>query len=268
MPASELAIQLNRERNSNHSPEQWQAWLDSGNYNPQTGKFRTINMDANGQPITGFEGDSPDDCPPGTTKYGDQQCLPLDHPRVAGQAQQTQQPAAAQYTPPKPVFEGQAGSLTYTGNPLTDALLYQFNNQKSLQTGESGLFGNFGAQGTDKPSITGKLLQGGGLIWGEGASPFGGVTPPAPQGNGVLPGQGLRPAPEFEPPPMEQPVAAPPIAQPFPTFPPPGGEDNGSPLSQALSGVSSSNSFNDPNNPLRLGGLGGLKGGLMRRYGV
>jgi hypothetical protein len=68
------------------SQEQWQAWIDMGLLDPSaTGgaRFRSENVDENGQPITGlFE--KPTDCPGGTTKVGGNQCLPLGHPRVAG----------------------------------------------------------------------------------------------------------------------------------------------------------------------------------------
>lgn len=68
------------------SAAQWDAWIQMGLLDPSaTGgaRFRTENVDENGQPIPGlFE--KPTDCPEGMTKFGAQQCLPLGHPKLAG----------------------------------------------------------------------------------------------------------------------------------------------------------------------------------------
>src|SRR5207247_5333268 len=51
------------------SHDQWLAWINMGFYNPATKKFKSENVDANGQPIQG-EFEKPTDCPSGTTKFG------------------------------------------------------------------------------------------------------------------------------------------------------------------------------------------------------
>src|SRR5687768_12663847 len=62
---------------------EWEAWAPL--YNPNaTGyeRFSSGKVDAQGRPIQGsFE--HPDACPPGTTAFGINQCLPVDDHRVA-----------------------------------------------------------------------------------------------------------------------------------------------------------------------------------------
>lgn len=97
------------------------------------------------------------------------------------------QPAA----PPSPVTFGKAGELTYTGDPLTDMLLYQFNTQRSLdQTYNPNLFGRTEGRVPGVPTttpenapfqdVTGKLLSGGGLWWSGDTAAFGQPATPAP----------------------------------------------------------------------------------------
>ena len=69
------------------TPEQWTAWKDFWDA-AQAARdpghpFKSENVDQYGQPIQGFF-EKPVDCPVGTTKYGVNQCLPLDHPKVLG----------------------------------------------------------------------------------------------------------------------------------------------------------------------------------------
>ena len=72
---------------SNISPDQWTAWKSF--WDPAQAKidpkhpFKSENVDQFGQPIQGFF-EKPVDCPVGTTKYGANQCLPLDNPKVLG----------------------------------------------------------------------------------------------------------------------------------------------------------------------------------------
>jgi len=77
--------------------------------------------------------------------------------------------------PPKPTTFGGAGDITYTGNPLVDNLIYQFNTQRQLgDTGQNNL-NIFGMRNertadpsnvnNDPQNIKGQLLKGGGMWW-------------------------------------------------------------------------------------------------------
>lgn len=184
----------------------WVSWFPL--WNPQTQKFKGIKYDANNQPIAG-EFDKPTDCPDGTTAYGQSQCLPLDHPKVLGV--RPGQPGAQPVQEQGPVTFGK--SLSYTGNPLVDMLLYQFNNRRSLDTGEANIFGwaggrkpigldKYGMPTADQPDVTGRLLSGGGLWWGGKDAvwqpPGGGGGTPAPSPGPTPPpyGKGGEVAPE------------------------------------------------------------------------
>ncbi len=83
-------------------------------------------------------------------------------------------------TPPPPATFG--SQLGYTGNPLTDMLLYQFNTGTQMSDpskinmfnmGENRQEGGTGAD-ADSQKRTGQLLQGGGLWWANDQAAFGG----------------------------------------------------------------------------------------------
>lgn len=104
------------------------------------------------------------------------------------------------YTPGPPPPPTTFGSqLSYTGNPLTDMLLYQFNTGSQLSDpsrmnvfamGEDRQEGGTGAA-ADRGKRTGQLLKGGGLWWqGEqeqGADAFGGFRADTTNANAANP---------------------------------------------------------------------------------
>ena len=160
---------------TNISEAQWIAWRPF--WDDATKTFRSENVDASGNPISGTGFEKPVDCPEGTTKYSLNQCLPLDDPRITGAGGggggtgggATGQPAQ----PPK--SESVASSqLQYTGDPLMDSLVQMFNYR-------AGVFGTgnpFMSGATPRTSITkdkkgkqqeieGVFLPGGGLWWGD-----------------------------------------------------------------------------------------------------
>lgn len=59
----------------------WDSWYPLWDHT--TGKFKSIKLDAGNNPVSGLF-DKPTDCPDGTTAYGQNQCLPLDHPKIQG----------------------------------------------------------------------------------------------------------------------------------------------------------------------------------------
>jgi hypothetical protein len=205
-------------------------WLNNY-WDEKTQKFKSEKVDAAGNPIQGsFE--KPDECPPGTTAFGKDQCRPVGEvaqiqARQAGQAQ-----PAAPPPPPKPVTEGKAGELTYTGNPLTDTLIEMFNTRRRISDQAApNLFGFQGgrdpgqlattAAGTPKdamaaiPDVQGRLLQGGGLFWSE--SPSG--KPPsasAPAAPAAPTPAAPAPAPQGAAPPAPAPTAPAPTPQAAP----------------------------------------------------
>lgn len=78
----------------------------------------------------------------------------------------------------EPTTEGTAGEISYTGNPLTDMLIAQFNSQRNLaDPTKSNLFGWLAGRNPQDPTkpptattapfqdVTGRLLSGGGLWW-------------------------------------------------------------------------------------------------------
>ena len=148
------------------------------------------------RPIEGASGpvdncvEKRENCPPGFRVIGSDhnntaRCLPGDAREFQQGPQPGQgpgQPGPGQ--PAAPTTFGSAGDLSYTGNPLIDALLYQFNTQSSLQTGARNIFGlpryGGGAPETAAPGfgdVKGKLLPGGGLIWGQSQTFGPGGTP-------------------------------------------------------------------------------------------
>jgi hypothetical protein len=210
-------------------------WLDNY-WDEKTGHFKSEKVDAAGNPIQGtFE--KPDECPPGMTAFGKDQCRPLSEvqqiqARQAGQAQ-----PAAPPPPPKPVTEGKAGELTYTGNPLTDTLIEMFNTRRRISDQAApNLFGFQGgrdpgqlattAAGAPKdplgamPDVTGRLLQGGGLYWtgaqptAPAAAPTAAPAAPAPAAPAPAPQPGASaPAPTQTAAPAPTPTAPAPTPQ-------------------------------------------------------
>ena len=106
--------------------------------------------------------------------------------------------------PPKPTTFG--SQLSYTGNPLTDMLLYQFNTGAQLSDpskmntfalGENRQEGGTGAD-ADQGKRTGQLLQGGGLWWQgpqeAGQDAFGGFRADVANASAANPSAAVSPA--------------------------------------------------------------------------
>ncbi len=178
------------------SDDVWLSWYPQ--WDDSKKLFKSQNVDANGKPFTGDNAyaDKPTDCPPNTQAWGDSQCLPTgDRRLLQGNPSAT---AAAPAAAATASTSGAPGEIAYTGNPMVDMLIYQFNNRRSLATGQQGYSNLFGMDegrnpvaGTDsygaplgQPAITGKLLNGGGLWWGDanadlsGALSYGQAPPP------------------------------------------------------------------------------------------
>jgi hypothetical protein len=136
--------------------------------------------------------------------------------------------------PPPPTTFG--SQLSYTGNPLTDMLLYQFNSGSQLSDpskmntfalGEDRQEGGTGAD-ADAGARTGQLLQGGGLWWQgpqeKGQDAFGGfradTANAAPAGAAAAAPTAPAPAPRPAPTVAQSPGAVqalPNVSQPPPT---------------------------------------------------
>ena len=132
--------------------------------------------------------EQPDNCPDGKTAFGANECISGDDPRVGG-GRGAQAPPGQGGQGASP--QGGPGGMAYTGNPLVDALLYQFNSRRSLQTGAPNIFTGFAHEGQDFPNISGQLLKGGGLLWGapgslgqQGSPDVGAPKPPRLGGGG------------------------------------------------------------------------------------
>jgi len=119
--------------------------------------------------------------------------------------------AAAPPPPPKPVTKGQ--ELSYTGDPMVDVLIHQFNTKLNPEgtginvfgLGEDRAVGGEGAA-ADMQKATGQLLAGGGLWWSDDESAFGNFGKPPSQkkkGRGSKRGGAPSPAAIAAPPPPE-----------------------------------------------------------------
>ncbi len=121
--------------------------------------------------------------------------------------------AATEVKPAEPTTFG--NQLSYTGNPLTDMLLYQFNQGTGMQAGgqpnifglgEDRAVGGTGTSEDTRANVQGQLLKGGGLWWGQGTDTFGGfradtknaepaaAAPAAPPAPNVPPAETVPPA--------------------------------------------------------------------------
>lgn len=196
----------------------WIAW-----YPQWTGQgFRSLKRDAAGNPIQGGAFDKPDDCPEGTQAWGQDFCLPPTDQRLRGLPVR----GTAGQAPLAPVTFGERGSLSYTGNPLIDMLLYQFNEGRSLDTGLSNIFGWAGGRTpgafdewgvpVDQPDVTGRLLSGGGLWWGAPGSVW---SPPEPRKPRARRREDAQGAGGIAPPDVSAGPASPPVVAPI--TPPP-----------------------------------------------
>lgn len=108
--------------------------------------------------------------------------------------------------PPAPTTFG--SQLSYTGNPLTDMLLYQFNTGSQLSDpskmntfamGQDRAEGGTGAN-ADQQKRQGQLLQGGGLWWSDsGQDAFGGFRADQKNANAANPNPAAPAAPPSSP---------------------------------------------------------------------
>jgi len=154
--------------------ETLQRWLKY--WNPHQMRFNSMRG-ANGT----FE--KPQECPEGTSPGGPNETDPCVKGGTGGggdSASATATPAAS--------TQGTQGQLAYTGNPLTDMLIYQFNNTGALgNQGQQNIFGMTGgregqAAPTTPVSNTAQELKGGGLWWAptdQATKVFGWMKPPA-----------------------------------------------------------------------------------------
>lgn len=218
--------QSKTQRSREEALEQWRLWDKHYDEScPPNNPYRNEQGDC---------AEKPDDCSPGTTKHGSK-CVPWDQlpPELGGTAGgggQAQGGGGGQYAPPPPsTFGSQIG---YTGNPLTDMLLYQFNTGSQLSDpskmntfalGEDRQEGGTGA-GADQGARTGQLLKGGGLWWQgpqeAGKDAFGGFRADVANSNAANPlsmpnTPAAKPAAAAAPTPQQ--IANPP-ASPSPTF--------------------------------------------------
>lgn len=161
------------------SKEQWIAWRQF--WDDKAGGFRSENVDANGNPISGIFA-KPVDCPDGTTKYGQTQCLPLGDPRLSGGGGGKGKGGGAPPPAPTPSPFTAKSQLDYTGNELQDALAQMFNFRSGIfGVGNPNLSGATPRTPTGKGAedISGLFLPGGGLWWGQNSvlssalAPFG-----------------------------------------------------------------------------------------------
>lgn len=209
------------ERFSDAQIDAWQKY-----YDPSVGRFKSEH---------GGEGyfEKPSECPEGTTLHGSK-CVSWDALpwELGGNLGAGGGGSAGQgggggspYTQAPSTFGSQ---LSYTGNPLTDMLLYQFNTGAQLSDpskmntfamGEDRQEGGTGAA-ADQGKRTGQLLQGGGLWWqGEqqekGADAFGGFRADTANSNAANPlSMANKPAAAAEAAPTPQAIASPPPSQP------------------------------------------------------
>lgn len=151
---------------TNISKDVWLSWFPA--WNPQTQKFKSQKMDANGQPVT-TEADKPTDCPEGTQAWGDTMCLPPGDQRL----QQGQ---------PPPTTAGAATADASKPLTLQDMLQAMFESRSSIfgmnngrdptAQGFKGAFGidQYGNQLPDAPDLASVPLSGGGLVWAPGGT--------------------------------------------------------------------------------------------------
>lgn len=166
---------------TNISKEQWIAWRSL--WDDATKSFKSENVDADGNPIGGTGFEKPVDCPDGTTKYGQNQCLSLDDPRIQGAWYGDTGGGgggggAKAATPAAPASTGLAkDQLDYTGNELQDVLAQMFNFRAGIfgtgnpylssATPRTPVATGEGANKKPAADIAGAFLPGGGLWWGE-----------------------------------------------------------------------------------------------------
>ena len=158
---------------TNLSKAQWIAWRQ--HWDEKTKSFKSENVDSEGNPIQGTGFEKPVDCPGGTTKFRENQCLPIDDPRIqaswalegnggggggGGTAAPKAGPKAA------PLGPRALGQLPYTGNLLQDSMAELFNNRAGVfGTGNPYMSGATPRTPAGQ-DISGLFLPGGGLWWG------------------------------------------------------------------------------------------------------
>jgi hypothetical protein len=162
------------------SDGQLQQWLNKY-WDPSVGRFKSQHTGTSGT----FE--KPTECQEGWVPFGSKEnveCLPPNDPRLypgqGGNSGSGVTPVAA-----TPQTFGRSGDLSYTGNPMTDMLISQFNNKNQLGGTGSNIFGavngrtagewsdptgqqtgNTPGVGQQKQSdVAGQMLKGGGLWW-------------------------------------------------------------------------------------------------------
>ncbi len=168
-------VGMSQEMGPAYAVNQYRAWQQF--YDPKCPPNAPYHPNPEHMAELGVSGDTsgscvekPDDVPPGFESMYDREKAAREGKAAAA--------ATAATTPTTPVTEGTAGQLTYTGNPLTDMLLQQFNTQAGLaNSDQSNLFGWMAGRSPQDPTVastsktapyqdvTGRLLSGGGLWW-------------------------------------------------------------------------------------------------------
>jgi len=154
-----------------------QDWI-SKYWDANAGKFRSARSG-----VSGFW-EKPTECPPGLVPGGANETDACVQPGAGGGAGATAQ-SQSQTTAAR-----QGTEIGYTGNPIVDMLIYQFNNRRSLDTQDPNIFGLTGGRQVppsdpngNKADVTGRLLEGGGLWWAptqDSKDVFGSTTAPTP----------------------------------------------------------------------------------------
>jgi len=220
-----------------------QGWIDKY-WDAKAGKFRSAR---------GAEGlwEKPTECPDGQSPSGPDEDSPCKPTADLLAAQGPQASATDADT-----TEG--SEISYTGNPLVDMLIWQFNTRKSMdfyKSGDPNIFGLSG--GRTVPSqdgagdVTGRLLKGGGLWWAptkDAKDVFGSATQQSaqPKKTSAASAPEASVTPPQPPPPAEE--TQPPVPPPYE---PRRGEDEMSqlgysslsPLQQLLRGHRKNGSF-------------------------
>jgi len=154
-PISPDAFWLYQNVDSSYSVAQWQTWINLGNYDPKTHKFRPERTGPNGEVLDAWV-EKPVDCPDNMTASGAGRCVDVGGPSTPGAA-----------AAPVPVGPGKPSSqLGYTGDPLQDALVDMFNYRAGLFGEKDPFLSGVTSRAPKKDDISGMFLPGGGLWWG------------------------------------------------------------------------------------------------------
>lgn len=192
---SDRAWKSYTEINSTIPLGQWTAWEGQVDPScPSSHPYKGTKTLADGSLVGGC-GESPANCPDGTTAYGQNQCMPIDSPQVQGSwnidpRSGTAGPkngTAAAPAPTAPLTSAETAPQTLQG-----ALMQMFKDRSGAfgflggRTPQGQLAGDISVDQYGKPLPTapklgGSELKGGGMLWsdaGTDLSDWGAGTPP------------------------------------------------------------------------------------------